>query len=213
MKTGLRSIFFWILMLEGSLGWLLNFDIVPSSVIEDSNIPLRSCKVNYWTQFNTECMDGCSIPGELRYGPNYLSGEIPTEFPKSIGINCRVKRNGQLWRGIHIESFWIKADLCVDPLESLVEIIAIELENQPRKSIKHIIFTENVKSQEHSSSIYIGAYYMSSIGDILRKKRSLNRYIRYSFIVDAFLVILLILNSIILKYRLFKLKVSENLQS
>ncbi|KAH8585136.1 uncharacterized protein ELE39_003388 [Cryptosporidium sp. chipmunk genotype I] len=180
-------------------GWLLNFDIVPNSISEKNNISLKNCRLNYWTLHNTECMDGCSMLGELRYGPNYLSSNAIQELPYSVGINCKIQGFGTLLgKKLQKEDYWVKMDVCTSMIQSLADSIIAELKHDSRKFFENSVPI----NQNMISSAYIGAYHMNSIGNTLRYKHKLYKYVKYSLIIDLILICLLAMNSIIYKYRL-----------
>ncbi|OII73887.1 uncharacterized protein cubi_02689 [Cryptosporidium ubiquitum] len=188
-------------------GWLLNFDIVPNSISEKNNISLENCRVNYWTRHNTECMDGCSMVGELRYGPNYLSSNTLQEFPYSVGINCKIPSFGTFFeKKFQKEDYWIKMDVCTNMIQSLIDEVVIELKYDSRKFFKNSVPINSIDSNQNIiDSTYIGAYHMNNIGEILRYKHIFYKYVKYSLIIDLLLICLLALNSIIYKYRLVKI--------
>lgn len=204
MKKVKYTLLIDILLLKIIYGWLLNFDIVPNSISEKNNISLENCRVNYWTKYNTECMDGCSMMGELRYGPNYLSSNELQELPYSIGINCKIQSSGIFFgKKFQKEDYWVKMDVCTNMIESLVNEVVIKLNYDSRKFFKDSVLINNINSNQNTiNSAYIGAYHMNSIGEILRYKQTFYKYVKYSLIVDLLLICLLVLNSIIYKYRL-----------
>ncbi|KAK9171266.1 hypothetical protein CmeUKMEL1_11280 [Cryptosporidium meleagridis] len=194
----------YILLFEVIYGWLLNFDIVPNSISEKNDISLENCRLNYWTQHNTECMDGCSMLGELRYGPNYLSSNALQEFPYSIGINCRIQSFGTLFgKKLEKEDYWIKMDVCTSMIQSLADSLITELRYDSRKFFENSIPINDNKNIINSA--YIGAYHMNSIGSIIRYKHKFYKYVKYSLIIDLILICLYVMNSLVYKYRLLRI--------
>ncbi|EAK90514.1 hypothetical protein [Cryptosporidium parvum Iowa II] len=204
MKKVKYCLLIYILLFEIIYGWLLNFDIVPNSISEKNDISLENCRLNYWTQHNTECMDGCSMLGELRYGPNYLSSNALQELPNSIGINCRIQSFGTLFgKKLQKEDYWIKMDVCTSMIQSLADFVITELKYDSRKFFENSIPINNNKNMINSA--YIGAYHMNSIGNIIRYKYTFYKYVKYSLIIDLILICLFVINSLIYKYRLVKI--------
>ncbi|KAJ1609571.1 putative signal peptide and transmembrane domain-containing protein [Cryptosporidium canis] len=207
MREVIFSLLVWSMLVGVINGWLLNFDIVPNSHLEKNVISLKSCRLNYWTQHNTECMDGCSMIGELRYGPNYLSSSRAQEFPYSVGISCRMQGLAGIFsKGGQKEDYWMKMDICTSAEHSLAEVLSTELNYDSRRFLKDSVIISNAgTSRRVAEPVYVGAYYMSSIGERLRYRHAFYKYVKYSLVVDLLLICLLVVNSVAYRYRLIRL--------
>lgn len=197
-----RSVLIWILQFEIIRGWLVSFDVVPGSV------SLETCRVNYWTGYGTECMEGCSVVGELRHGPNYLSGGVVREFPDFVGISCRLEGAGAIFGGRSKKDYWMRMDVCARRVQSLAEELGTELRHDSRgRLFENSELIGRVGGERGpTDSVYVGAYHMSNtIGEMLRYKHTFYRYLGCSLAVDLLLVCLLVVNSLVYKYRLIRL--------
>ncbi|KAK6589971.1 hypothetical protein RS030_192781 [Cryptosporidium xiaoi] len=201
------------LIFQGTFTWILNFDLIPNSESNFFPLELERCKVSYWTRYGTECMDGCSIFGELRYGPNYLSGNSINEIPKSIGINCKMDNKGKMDIFDKLEMFdlWIDTDVCSFEYQTVFDIIQMKTTIGTKKN-KSRLFNRGKTKILHLDSyntkelVYIGTFSMDSLDNLLKYREYTKSYIKYSIIVDLLLLLLFLLNTLLYKYRLHKIK-------
>ncbi|KAH8739806.1 hypothetical protein FG386_002025 [Cryptosporidium ryanae] len=193
--------------------WILNFDLIPNSESNFFPLELERCKMSYWTSYNTECMDGCTIFGELRYGPNYLSGNSVIEIPRSIGINCEMDNKGKMdvFDKFEIFGLWVDTDICSLEFQSIFDIIQKKAVMNTKLS-KYGLFNKNTIKILHLDNYnkeeitYIGAFNVNSLNNLLRYREYTRSYIKYSIIIDLLLFLLLLLNTLLYKYRLHKIK-------